>query len=87
MAKKLEKNIVPETTAVETQVSPFASLTSTELMARVRVNVKERKRLSAENKELIGLHKATKAQEKSSSTEAKIAALTAQLEALKNHKK
>jgi ubiquinone biosynthesis protein UbiJ len=77
------KNIV---SVVETPVSSFANLTSGELITRYKANVKERKRLAEENKELSALYKAAKGQEETSSTEAKIQALTARLEALKNSK-
>jgi hypothetical protein len=91
MAKQAEKNTVVQkkentVPVMETPVSPFANLKSGELLARIRANVKERKRLADENKVIGGLYKATKSQEKTSSTEAKIQALTAQLEALKNLK-
>jgi hypothetical protein len=91
MAKKVEKNTVVQkkentVPVMEIPVSPFANLKSGELLARIKTNVAERKRLAKENKELFGLYKATKGQEKTSSTEAKIKALTAQLEALKNPK-
>jgi hypothetical protein len=54
------------------------------MIARIKANVKERKRLAEENKKLFGLYKATRSQEKTTSTEERIKALTAQLEALKN---
>jgi hypothetical protein len=88
MAKKV--NTVKMTKAVEKNTVPvakgeaFANLTSTEMLARIKANVAERKRLGEENKELYGLYKATKSLEKTASTEARIKALTAQLEALKN---
>jgi hypothetical protein len=81
--KTAEKNTVPVAKA-DTKASPFANLTSTEMLARIRSNVKERKRLAAENKELQSLYKGTKSLEKTASTEARIKALTAQLEVLKN---
>jgi cell shape-determining protein MreC len=85
MAKKVEKNTVLENLEGKENTT-LQNLTSGELLARYKANVAERNRLSEENKELIRLYNAAKSQEKTVSTEAKIQALTAQLEALKNHK-
>jgi hypothetical protein len=84
MAKKVEKSIVVQ--KKENVFSQFANLTRAELIAKVRENTKERKRLAEENKELYRLYRDTKDREKTASTEAKIQALTAQLEALRNSK-
>jgi ubiquinone biosynthesis protein UbiJ len=87
MTKKAEKNTVLENLKEkENNVSLFVTMTSSELLARYNANVAERNRLSEENKEIIGLYKTAKAQEKSNSTEAKIQALTARLEKLQNPK-
>jgi hypothetical protein len=86
MAKKNQKTVVQEMEVkTENAVPPtLQNLTSTEMLARIRANVKERKRLATENKELYALYKGAKSLEKAASTEARIKALTAQLEALKN---
>jgi ubiquinone biosynthesis protein UbiJ len=94
MAKKVEKKDATKMTRtakekatpviVDGEASSFANLTSAEMIARIKANVKERKRLAEENKKLFGLYKAAKALEKTSSAQAKIEALTAKLEALKN---
>jgi hypothetical protein len=96
-AKKVKENTVSQTTVQD--------LTSGELLARLRDNGTERKRLSEKNKELIiqlrtniaerrrlatenrelyRLYKAAKFQETSASAEARIQALTARLEKLRN---
>jgi hypothetical protein len=87
MAKKVERKSVTQTTAKEEKKNTaLQNLTSKELLARYKANVAERNRLSEENKELSRLYKAAKAKEKTSSAEAKIQALTTQLETLKNPK-
>jgi hypothetical protein len=87
MAKKVEKKSISQTNLKEEKKNTaLQNLTSGELLARYKANVVERNRLSEENKELIGLYKVAKDQEKSSATEAKIQALTARLETLKNPK-
>jgi phage terminase Nu1 subunit (DNA packaging protein) len=83
MAKKVEKNSVPQTSkGNKAQVFPFAKMTSEELVARYKANVAEKKRISEENREIIRLYRAVKSQEKAKSTETKIAVLQAQLEKL-----
>jgi hypothetical protein len=92
MAKKVEKKITENlkggntVSVVGTQVSQFSNLTGAEMLAKAKANVVERKRLAEENKELYKLYHDTKAHRKTSSTEEKIQALTAKLEALKNLK-
>jgi nitrate/nitrite-specific signal transduction histidine kinase len=86
MAKKAKKSAVEAKSGME-NTAVFETLTSGELLARYKANVAERTRLSEENKELSSLYKAAKAHEKTNSTQAKIEALTAQLEILKNSNK
>jgi hypothetical protein len=60
--QKVRKNSV---SVIETPVSPFVKMTRSELLARYKANVAERKRISEENKELSRLYKIAKAQKKS----------------------
>jgi dTDP-4-dehydrorhamnose reductase len=90
MAKKVEKKITENLeggNTVSVVGTQFTNLTAAELLAKAKANVVERKRLAEENKELYRLYHDSKAQRKTSSTEEKIQALTAKLEALKNLKK
>jgi hypothetical protein len=69
MAKQVEKNTSQKKENVlkrgnKAPVSPFAKMANEELVARYKANVAERKRLSAENKELVRLYKIAKAQKK-----------------------
>jgi capsule polysaccharide export protein KpsE/RkpR len=77
---KAKKN----TEIVEKKVFTLEDLTKEELEVRYNANVAERKRLAEENKFLIELHRTAVSTSKKSSAEAKIAALQAKLEALRN---
>jgi hypothetical protein len=74
--EKEEEKAVPQNT--------LQNLTSIELLTRYKSNVAERKRLAEENKVIGGMYKSKKSEETTASAEAKIAALQAKLEALKN---
>ncbi|MDR2457460.1 MAG: hypothetical protein LBD41_03160 [Clostridiales Family XIII bacterium] len=68
----------------EKKVFTLEDLSRTELEVRYNANVAERKRLAEENKYLIKLHRSATSSEKKSTAEAKIAALQAKLDALRN---
>jgi hypothetical protein len=73
--KEVKEKVVPQT---------LQNLTRGELLTRYKANVVERKRLAEENKVIGGLYKSKKSEETKANAEAKIAALQAKLEALKN---
>jgi hypothetical protein len=81
VGQKFEKEAKMENTNTALQ-----NLTRDELLTRHKANVAERKRLAEENKVIGGLYKSKKNEETKASAEAKIAALQARLDALKNPK-
>jgi hypothetical protein len=83
MSKKIATQVVVAETVDIMKVDP-STLNREQLSQRYKNNVAERNRLSEENKVLSSLYKGAVSSEKKSSAEAKIAALTAKLEALRN---
>jgi hypothetical protein len=82
MAKS--KKPVIETSAVETGKTFLEDLSREELSLRYKDNVARRQELAEENKVLAELYKKAGVTEKSTAAAAKIAALQARLDALKN---
>jgi hypothetical protein len=80
---KAKKTTEPVVTPVEVTKTFMDDLSKEELLTRYEANKIERQRLADENKMLIVLYKGATSTAKKTSAEAKIAALTAKLEALK----
>jgi hypothetical protein len=83
MAKANKKSEIVST-PVETSKTFLEDLSREELLCRYNDNVATRKALTEENKILCDLYKGAVSSAKKSNAEAKIAALQAKLEALKN---
>jgi hypothetical protein len=81
MSKKTETPVPAE---IDIMTADPTTLTREQLKARYDANMAERRRLAEENKVIGNLYKSATSTEKNANKEARIAALTAQLEALRN---